>query len=159
MKKPLPKINENISELEHSLKKEKDNRLRERIHMLYLIKSEKAKTRISVAHILSRNRNTISDWLDTYEKEGLSGLLTIKTKPNREFSIPPDVLQHLEQKLRNPEGFKSYKAIQIWIQQEFSVSVPYQTLHRIVRYRLKAKPKVGRKSHIKKRTGEHRFQG
>jgi transposase len=150
MKKPLTKISENISELEHWLKTEKDNRLRERIHMLYLIKSEKAKTRISIAQILSRNRNTIGDWLDTYEKEGLSGLLTIKTRPNRKNSIPPDVLQNLEQKLRNPEGFKSYKAIQVWIQHEFSISVPYQTLHRIVRYRLKAKPKVGRKSHIKK---------
>jgi transposase len=150
MKKSLPKINEDVSELKRSMKTEKDDRLRERIHMLYLIKSEEAKTRISVAQILSRNRNTIGNWLDTYEKEGLSGLLTIKTKPNRRLSIPSDVLQHLEQKLRNPEGFKSYKAIQVWIQQEFSISVPYQTLHGIVRYRLKAKPKVGRKSHIKK---------
>ena len=159
MKKSLPDINEDISKLSRSMKAEEDNRLRERIHMLYLIKSEKAKTQVSVAQILSRNRNTIGNWLDTYENEGLSGLLTIKTRPNRRFSIPPDVLQHLEQKLRDPEGFKSYKAIQVWIQQEFSISVSYQTLHRIVRYRLRAKPKVGRKSHIKKRAREHRFQG
>ena len=78
MKKSLTKIKENISELEHSLKTEKNNRLRERIHVLYLTKSEKAKTRISVVQILSRNRITIGDWLDTYEKEGLSGLLTIE---------------------------------------------------------------------------------
>jgi len=57
MKKPLPKIQENIDELEHMLKTEKNKHKRDRIHTLYLtlylIKSEQAKTRIQIAKMLS----------------------------------------------------------------------------------------------------------
>ncbi len=53
MKKLLPKIQENIDELEHMLKTEKNKHKRDRIHTLYLIKSKQAKTRIQIAKILS----------------------------------------------------------------------------------------------------------
>jgi len=100
--------------------------------------------------MLSKHRTTIGTWLNTYEKDGIAGLLTIKTRPNRKSIIPSDVLDKLKQKLSEPEGFKGYKAIQTWIANEFSINISYKALHNIVRYRLKAKPKVGRKSHIKK---------
>ncbi len=150
MKKALPNIKEDISQLEQMLKTEKDARLKERILALYLIKTKQAKTRIAVAKMLAKYRTTIGDWLKEYEKNGMSGLLTIQTHSNRRPSIPPDVLERLKQKLKDPEGFNSYKAIQIWIVDEFNISVPYKTLHNIVRYRLKSKLKVGRKSHVKK---------
>jgi putative transposase len=150
MNKALPNIKEDISQLEHMLKTEKDTRLKERILALYLLKTEQAKTRISVAKMLAKYRTTIGDWLKTYEKKGMSGLLTIQTHSNRKSSIPPDVLEQLKQKLKNPEGFNGYKAIQMWIATEFNITVSYKTLHNIVRYRLKSKPKVGRKTHIKK---------
>jgi len=150
MNKALPNIKEDISQLEHMLKAEKKARLKERILALYLIKTKQAKTRISVAKMLAKHRTTISNWLEAYEKNGMSGLLTIQTHSNRKSSIPPYVLEQLKQKLRDPEGFNSYKAIQIWIATEFNITVPYKTLHNIVRYGLKSKPKVGRKSHIKK---------
>jgi len=150
MKKPLPKIQENIDELEQMLKTEKNKHKKDRIHALYLIKSEQAKTRIQIAKMLSVNRITVGIWLNIYEKQGLSMLLTINTKPNRKLSIPPDVLTQLEQKLKQPEGFKSYKEIKLWLCNEFSLNIPYRTVNGIVRNRLKAKLKVGRKSHIKK---------
>ena len=128
----------------------KNKHKRDRIHALHLIKSEQAKTRIQIAKILSVNRITIGIWLNIYEKQGLSKLLTINTKPNRKLSIPPDILVHLEQKLKDPEGFKSYKEIQQWLFNEFSLNIHYRTVNGIVRNRLKAKLKVGRKSHIKK---------
>jgi transposase len=150
MNKALPEIKEDISQLEDMLKKEKDARLKERIHALYLLKAKQAKNRTSVANMLSKHRTTIGTWLQTYENEGMTGLLTIETHPNRKSSIPPDVLEKLKEKLQAPEGFKGYKSIQIWIANQFGIDIPYKTLHGIVRYRLKAKPKVGRKSHIKK---------
>jgi transposase len=150
MGKPLPNIQENINELEHMLKTEKNKHKRDRIHALYLIKSEQAKTRIQIAKILSVNRITIGIWLNIYEKQGLSKLLTINTRPNRKLSIPPDILIQLEQRLKQPEGFKSYKEIQLWLCNEFSLNIHYRTVNGIVRNRLKAKLKVGRKSHIKK---------
>jgi len=150
MKKPLPKIQENIDELEQMLKTEKNKHKRDRIHALYLIKSEQAKTRIQIAKMLSVNRITVGKWLIIYEKQGLSKLLTINTKPNRKLSIPSDILAQLEQKLKQPEGFKSYKEIQQWLSDEFSLNIHYRTVNGIVRNRLKAKLKVGRKSHVKK---------
>jgi len=158
MRRSLPEIQESISELEKLMKTTKKARLRERIHMLYLIKSEQAKTRQIVARVLSVNRATIKRWLNTYEMEGISGLLTIKTKPNRKPSIPPDILRQMKQKLRDPEGFKSYKDIQLWIQKEFSLSLTYRAVYNTVRNRLKAKLKVGRKSHIKKRARDYGLQ-
>jgi transposase len=151
MKKTLPNIQENIDELEHVLKTEKNKHKRDRIHTLYLIKSKQVKTRIQIAKILSIHRITIGTWLNIYEKQGLSKLLTINTKPNRKLSIPPDVFAQLEQKLKEPEGFKSYKAIQLWLGDEFSLHIPYRTVNSIVRNRLKAKLKVGRRSHVKKK--------
>ena len=150
MKRPLPKIQENIDELEYTLKTEKNKHKRDRIHTLYLIKSKQAKTRIQIAKMLSIHRITIGTWLNIYEKQGISKLLTINTKPNRKLSIPPDIFAQLEQKLKEPEGFKSYKAVQLWLHDEFSLHIPYRTVNGIVRYRLKAKLKVGRRSHIKK---------
>jgi transposase len=151
MGKPLPKIQENIDELERMLKTEKNKHKRDRIQALYLIKTEQAKTRIQIAKMLSVNRNTIGIWLNIYEKQGLSKLLPINTKPNRKLSIPPGILNQLEQKLKEPEGFKSYKAIQLWLGDEFSLHIPYRTVNSIVRNRLKAKLKVGRRSHVKKK--------
>ncbi len=150
MNKAIPNIKEDISQLELMLKTEKDARLKERILALYLIKTEQAKTRIAVGKMLAKYRTTIGDWLEAYENNGISGLLTIQTHSNRKSAIPPDVLEQLKEKLKDPEGFNSYKAIQIWIANEFNITVPYKTVHNIVRYRLKSKLKVGRKSHIKK---------
>ena len=150
MKRPIPEIQQSISELEQLLKAEKRTRRRERLQMLYLLKTGQAKSRRSVARMLSVHRTTVSRWLNVYEKEGLSGLLSIKTRPNNKLSIPPDILHKLEEELKSPKGFSSYRAIQNWLNNEFSLSVPYKTVHRIVRYYLGAKLKVGRKSHVKK---------
>ena len=150
MRKPLPEIQESIPELKEMLRTEKRNRQRQRLQMLYLFKSGQADTRIKAAEMLAVNRMTIGRWLATYEKEGIPGLLSIKTKPNRKLSIPPCILHALKHELEKPEGFSSYRAIQIWLDENFALSIPYKTVHGIVRYRLKAKLKVGRKSHVKK---------
>jgi len=150
MRKPLPEIQESESELKEMLRTEKRTRQRQRLQMLYLLKSGQANTRIAAAQMLVVNRATIGRWLQTYEKEGIPGLLIIKTKPNRKLSIPACILHELKCELEKPEGFSSYKAIQIWLEQKFTLSIPYKTVHGIVRYRLKAKLKVGRKSHVKK---------
>jgi hypothetical protein len=119
MRRPLPEIQESVSELSEMLRTENRTRQRQRIQMLYLLKSGQATTRKQVAQMLSVHRMTIGRWLTSYEKGGLSGLLSIKTKPNRKLSIPPCILYQLKDELEKPEGFSSYRAIQIWLQQEF----------------------------------------
>jgi len=154
MKKGLPEIRESVSELKHLLKTEKKVRRKERIQMLYLFKTGQAKTRISAAQSLSVHRTTISCWLDAYERGGLDCMLHIGTKPNHKLSIPVHILHSLKRKLRRRKGFKSYKSIQRWLQKRYGLFIPYSTLHGIVRYGLKAKLKVGRKSHAKKNEQE-----
>lgn len=159
MKRSIPEIQESIPELEHLLKRQKKARRRERLQMLYLLKTGQARTRRSVARMLSVHRTTVSRWLNVYEREGLCGLLSIRTRPNNRLSIPPDILHKLEEKLKSAGGFRSYKAIQLWLSNEFGLSLPYKTVHRIVRYYLGAKLKVGRRSHVKKNQQEsHAFK-
>lgn len=59
-------------------------------------------------------------------------------------------MQRLKERLAEPEGFASYKAIQRWLADEHGIGLPYSTVHRIVRYELGAKLKAPRPSHPKK---------
>jgi transposase len=154
MKKALPKIRERVYELKQLLRTEKNPRGRERLQMLYLFRTGQAKTRKSAAEMLSVHRTTISCWLDAYERGGLDCMLHIGTKSNHKSSLPLHVLHTLKRKLRRHKGFRSYKSIQQWIKKRYSLSIPYSTVHGIVRYGLKAKLKVGRKSHVKKNEKE-----
>ncbi|MEO1295910.1 MAG: IS630 family transposase, partial [Cyanobacteria bacterium J06636_16] len=45
--------------------------------------------------------------------------------------------EQLEQALASTEGFRSYKEVQDWLQTVCGVHVPYKTVHKTVRYRLK----------------------
>ena len=154
MKKALPEIQESVFELKQLLKAERKPRRRERLQMLYLFRTGQAKTRKSAAQMLSVHRITVSSWLDAYERGGLGRLLHMKTKPNHQSSLPLHVLHTLKRKLRRRRGFDSYKSIQRWLQKRYSLCIPYSTIHGIVRYGLKAKLKVGRKSHVKKNEKE-----
>jgi len=150
MKKALPEIRESVFKLKQLLRTEKKTRGEERLRMLYLFRTGQARTRKSAAQILSVHRTTVSCWLDAYERGGVGCLLHMKTKPNHQSSIPPYILHTLKRKLRRRRGFNSYKSIQRWLEKRYSLCVPYSTVHGIVRYGLKAKLKVGRKSHVKK---------
>jgi len=154
MKKALPEIRESVFELMQLLRTEKETRREERLRMLYFFKTGQAETRKSAAQMLLVHRTTISRWLDAYERGGLGRLLHIKTKPNHPLSLPLHVLHTLKRKLRNRRGFDSYKSIQRWLKKRYSICIPYSTLHGIIRYGLKAKLKVGRKSHVKKNEKE-----
>ena len=136
------------------LHKEKNSKRKIRLHMLVLLKSGKAKTRKEVAEHLAVHRNTIRLWLALYESGGINSLIDIKSKgpiPGQ-YSLPMEVVEQLNKCLQQSTGFGSYYGqIQAWIQKTYGLYVKYKTLYRIVRYELKAKPKVARRSHIKKR--------
>lgn len=151
MKRKIPEIHESLEELTERYKSEHKPRKKERLLMLYLLKSQQVKTMKKVAAILIVDRNTIGAWLRRYECEGLEGLLDIRTKPNNASAIPPDILSKLHEKLHDPQnGFQSYKAIGRWLQEKHNLTVPAKTVYHIVRYKLKAKLKVPRKSHYAK---------
>lgn len=152
MRKPIPIIKEEAQELREKLHKEKDPRRKIRVHMLVLLKSGKAKTRKEAAEYLAVHRNTIRLWIALYEGGGIKSLLDIKStgpKPGQ-HSLSTEMIKGLRNQLGNPTGFGSYAQIQAWLKKEYGLEIRYKTLYRIVRYELKAKPKVPRKSHVKK---------
>jgi transposase len=148
----LPEITESTERLERLVRKEKDAQIQRRFHMLLLMKTGEAESRSGAARYLGVHRHTIADWLQLYEEGGIEKIQEIEDPgpdPGQQ-SIPSDVMDELEDRLSEPEGFGSYTEIQQWLAQEHGVEICYSTLHGIVRYEIGAKPKVPRPSHPKK---------
>ena len=64
--------------------------------------------------------------------------------------MPDDVYQALKSRLGENGFADGYVEAQRWLKEAFGVEIPYKTLHGIVRYRLRAKLKRARPSHVKK---------
>lgn len=148
----FPKITESLETLEGLLKAERDAQVKRRLHLLVLIRSGQVKTRTAAAKHLAVHRNSIRAWLDLYASGGLERLLRIErpAPPSVQRSMPEAVYQAFQERLAN-EGFPDgYVQAQRWLKDEFDHEIRYKTLHRITRYRLKAKLKRARPSHEKK---------
>ena len=127
------------------LKQEKNVRRRERLQFLYWYKTGQAKTRQALGKLLNRSQFAIGHWIDTDRRRGLTGLLHLNYRGgNLAPSIPADIQCQLKEKLAQPEGFASYKAIQVWLKETQGLEVPYSTVFGTVKYRLKADLKVPR---------------
>ncbi len=103
-----------------------------------------------LAKLLAVHRHTIQAWLQLYEEGGLNALLTIKKAPSKQPSLTPAVLQQLQAHLAQIRGFGSYGEIQQYLARVHHIALAYSTVHRLVRYRLRAKPNAPRRSHPKK---------
>ena len=138
-------VTESTETLATLLKQEKDVRRRERLQFLYWYKTGQAKTRQALGKLLNRSQFAIGHWIDTYRQHGLNGLLHLNYRGgNLAPSIPVEIQFQLKEKLSQPEGFPSYKAIQVWLKETQGLDVPYSTVFGTVKYRLKADPKVPR---------------
>ena len=131
--------------LEALLNQEKDVRRRERLQFLYWYKTGQAKTRQALGKLLNRSQFAIGQWINTYRHRGLNGLLHLNYRGgNLAPSIPVEIQYQLKEKLAQPEGFASYKAVQVWLQEKYGLEVPYSTVFGTVKYRLQADLKVPR---------------
>lgn len=137
-------IAESVEYLEKSLDKARTVSQKEKLQMLYWIKSGVVKQHQELAQRLARNPATISRWLQKYRQGGLCALIEVKTSSGKPCEISGEVLECLQERLKQPQGFKSYIEIKQWLQSEFGKVVKYKTVHKTVRYRLKAKLKVPR---------------
>jgi transposase len=158
MNKTLPAITESADELKQLLRQAKGVR-QQRVQALYLLASRQARNRSAVARLLGIHRNTVRAWLKLYAAGGLQALLTIGKAPGRTASLSPAHLAQLRTALSRPEGFGSYGEIRDWIEQELGVPMQYEAVRKLVRYRLHAKLKRARPTHIKKRAGRARLSG
>src|SRR5262245_6503190 len=150
MKRPIPPIHETPAALQRRLKAERDAPKQPRLHALDLLQTQQVRTRRQVARLLGVNRDTVGRWLTAYAQGGMPQMLTIGKAPGKPPLLSEAMRQALRDRLAQPQGFASYKAIWQWLRQEYGLAIAYTTVHRFVRYTLRAKLKVPRKSPIKK---------
>jgi putative transposase len=137
-------IRESLDTLKHLLKSQTSAQGKERLQMLYWLKSGQLTTRQDLAHRLDRDESTIYRWLQRYRQGGLESLIAVKRAQGQPPKIRGAALALLQEQLAHPEGFTSYGAIQDWLAQTCGLEIPYSTVYRTVRSRLKAKLKVPR---------------
>jgi transposase len=150
MNKPLPPITESPQTLQSQLRSETDPRRRSRLQALYLLASGQAPSRQVLAKLMVVHRHTIQTWLRLYEAGGLSAVLTLKKAPGKRPSLTLAILTKLRARLAHNRGFGSYGEIRQYLARVHKIHLAYSTVHKLVRYRLKAKPKAPRRSHPKK---------
>lgn len=138
------KISESEAELKELLRQEKTGSGKERIQVLYLLKTKKAKTVTEAAEMLGRNRVTVQDWLGKYRQGGLENLLSKKVSTGRPRKVPQWAEKALEKRLKENQGFDSYGEICEWLEKKIGIQAKYKTVHKLVYYRLKASPKIAR---------------
>lgn len=137
-------INESAEYLSKSFKKARSAGEKERLQMLWLIKTGQVTQHKELSQRLSRDGSTVTRWLQKYRQGGLGKLLEVKAAPGAVRRIQGKMLSRLVEKLQCPQGFSSYGQIVEWLEQEFNVQVKYKTVYRLVRYELKATLKVAR---------------
>jgi transposase len=137
-------IIESEADLKALLRNQKTASAKERIQLLYLLKSGQAQTVDRAASLLGRHRVTLQTWLRRYRQGGLDRLLEKKVPPGRQRSIPQWAQDALSKRLAQHEGFNSYGEICQWLQIQLGISAPYKTVYQLVHYHLGASPKVAR---------------
>lgn len=143
-------IKETDRELKALLHQQKKGRIKERVQVLYLLVTKQAETASTAAMLIGRNYSTVKRWLRTYRQTGINDLLELKSGRGRKLSLSSENLEALENRLKQPEGFDSYGAIQAWLKENYGVEICYSTLHHIVHTRLKASLKVVRPQSAKR---------
>src|SRR3712207_9330405 len=101
--------------------------------MLWWLKTEQARSHQELAQRLARDPSTITRWLQKYRKQGLAGLLEIKTPPGQVPTIKGEILESLKARLNSPEGFASYGEIVSWLGKDHGLNVSYRMAHYLVR--------------------------
>jgi transposase len=137
-----------IAESEEELKKRLQTanlgNQKEKLIMLWWIKSGQVKEQQEIGKRLARDSSTVTRWLQKYRTNGLSGLLEIKKAPGAKRKIDDAAIAALEEELKAGKGFSSYGAIVEWFKKEHGQDIEYATVYAWVRYRLGAKLKVPR---------------
>lgn len=151
MPKSLPPIHESHEELLKLFNTMPDRERRNRVHALFIVKMGYCRTRKAIATALDVERKTVERWFKLYEQAGLQSLvISHRDRCGKTPRIQGDVLSQLNERLTHPEGFHGYQSICAWLKEQHGLDVPYTTVHATVSVKLKARPKVARKSNVKK---------
>ena len=121
-----------------------------RIKMLLAITQGIVSTQELVGKVKA-NRNSILNWKNAYQLNGLQGLLEESRGGTRPSAINEKQKTQLQQKLSNPKsGFTSYTQAVDWINETFGLQMNYHAVNKYLKRHFGTKLKVGRKTHINK---------
>ncbi|QLE45344.1 helix-turn-helix domain-containing protein (plasmid) [Nostoc sp. C052] len=137
-------IAESEEELKKCLQTVSLGNQKEKLQMLWWLKSGQVNQQQEIGKRLARDTSTVTRWLQKYKSGGLSGLLEVKKAPGAKRKIDDAAIAALQQELKTEKGFASYGAIVEWLKQEHGQDIEYATVYALVRYRLGAKLKVPR---------------
>lgn len=137
-------ITETVEYLEKSLKQAKSGSHKERLQMLWWLKTGQVSEHQELSYRLGRAPATITRWLSQYRQGGLPQLLEVKAHPGATSKIQGETWEKLQERLKSEEGFGSYGEIVEWLAQECQLEVKYNTVNRFVREKLNASLKVPR---------------
>jgi hypothetical protein len=121
----FPAISESAEQLKDLLTYEQSVKRRNRLHLLFLIRSGQVQSREEAAARLLVHRNSVGAWLKAYKAGGLEQMLRIGTtgpKPVQK-SLPAPVFNALE-KQSEGEGFAGYTHAQEWLRTTFGRDLP-----------------------------------
>jgi len=107
--RPHIKITESVESLREILKQQKRILAYNKVLMLYLFQSKQVGTVWEVSPVLGKSEEPIHRWLFQYKKGGRENLLKNRQVFGRPKKFSVEIAASLQQELRNPEGFQSYK--------------------------------------------------
>lgn len=143
-------VKESQDDLAQRLRQAEQAKVRERLQVLYWLKQEQRPSITTIAKAVGKHRGTVQQWLSTYRKQGLDGLLDIKRSAGGVRKIPQWAEDALAKRLEEPEqGFSSYGEVQQWMADTLGIEAEYHAVYQMTRYRLKAKLKVVRPQNSK----------
>lgn len=137
-------IKESVEFLEQQLKNTRTASLKERLQILWWLKTGQVEQHQELGRRLGRDTSTVTRWLQKYRRGGLSQLLEVKTAPRQTPHLTKEALAGLKERLEQGTAFKSYGEIVEWLKTEYDLELTYATVYSWVHYRLKAKLKVPR---------------
>lgn len=142
-------IPESATELFKLMRAEKRPLVQARLQALYLYQSGQAQDYAAIGQQVGYERHTVGKWFRLYSQKGLAACQALEMGKKSGSRISGPALEELQQK-RSSTTFTSYKQIHQWLQQEHHIHWSDEQVPRFVRYYLKAKLKVVRKSNRKK---------
>ncbi len=150
MKQGMPAVWEDASQLRKLMQQQSDSRLRTRLHLLYLLRTDVATNRAQAAQLLGIGRNTVGQWLHQYERGGLQALRAVGQARGKASSLPAEVIAGMRAKLAAPSGCASFHELWRWVEQTYHLQTTYFVIWYTATHVLGARLAVARPTHIKK---------
>jgi transposase len=130
-----------LEQLQKFCKESKDEGQKARLRAIINIK--KGKSRSEVIELFQINRDTVTNWVNTYNRKGVDGLKTnLGGRPlgNPKWDI--DIFKELGEEIDTKKGYWSIPKMQRWILKEKKENIPEQTvwyhMHNLENYTYKS---------------------